>query len=117
MSTETAETASHETEEQPHSEQPHSDHPGDWQYIKVAIFLAVLTALEVFTYFESVHQLNDAVLYAVLVVLMVLKFAYVVLWFMHLKFDSRTLRRVFFFALGLAVVVYMSMLTSFQIWA
>ena len=34
------------------------------------------------------HNLNDAALYVILIVLMVLKFIYVVAWFMHLKFDS-----------------------------
>ena len=28
----------------------------DWVYIKTAIVLAVFTAIEVFTYFESVHK-------------------------------------------------------------
>lgn len=91
-------------------------HPSDWQYIKIALLLAVLTALEVFTYFESVHNLSDAVLYVVLTVLMVLKFIYVVAWFMHLKFDSMIFRRVFQVGIVMALAVYLIMLTAFEIW-
>ena len=105
--TDTHETTQHETE--------HA-HPSDWQYIKIALLLAVLTALEVFTYFESVHNLSDAVLYVVLTVLMVLKFVYVVAWFMHLKFDSMIFRRVFQVGIAMALAVYLIMLTAFEIW-
>ena len=101
------ETTQHETE--------HA-HPSDWQYIKIALLLAVLTALEVFTYFESVHNLSDAALYVILTVLMVLKFVYVVAWFMHLKFDSMIFRRVFQVGIAMALAVYLIMLTAFEIW-
>ena len=105
--TATRDTAQHETE--------HA-HPSDWQYIKIALLLAVLTALEVFTYFESVHNLSDAALYVILTVLMVLKFVYVVAWFMHLKFDSMIFRRVFQVGIAMALAVYLIMLTAFEIW-
>ena len=60
----------------------HHEHPSDRQYVKIALILGALTALEVATYFESVHHLGDAALYALLIVLMVVKFIYVVAWFM-----------------------------------
>ena len=75
-----------------------------------------MTALEVFTYFESVHNLSDAALYVILTVLMVLKFVYVVAWFMHLKFDSKIFRRVFQVGIAMALAVYLIMLTAFEIW-
>ena len=92
------------------------EHPSDRQYVKIALILGVLTALEVFTYFESVHNLGDAALYVVLIVLMILKFIYVVAWFMHLKFDSVLLRRIFVAGVVLALGVYLVMLTAFRIW-
>ena len=107
-----ADTHDHETSQH----QAEHAHPSDWQYIKIALLLAVLTALEVFTYFESVHNLSDAVLYVVLTVLMVLKFVYVVAWFMHLKFDSMIFRRVFQVGIAMALAVYLIMLTAFEIW-
>ena len=107
-----ADTHDHETTQH---EAEHA-HPSDWQYIKIALLLAVLTALEVFTYFESVHNLSDAALYVILTVLMVLKFVYVVAWFMHLKFDSMIFRRVFQVGIAMALAVYLIMLTAFEIW-
>ena len=92
------------------------EHPSDRQYVKIALILGALTALEVFTYFESVHNLSDAALYVILVVLMILKFIYVVAWFMHLKFDSVLFKRVFTAGVVLALAVYLVMLTAFRIW-
>ena len=92
------------------------EHPSDRQYVKIALILGGLTALEVFTYFESVHTLGDAALYVILVVLMVLKFVYVVAWFMHLKFDSVLFKRIFVAGIVLALGVYLVMLTAFRIW-
>lgn len=94
----------------------HHEHPSDRQYVKIALILGGLTALEVATYFESVHHLGDAALYALLVGLMVLKFIYVAAWFMHLKFDSVLLRRIFVAGIVLALGVYLVMLTAFRIW-
>ncbi len=94
----------------------HDKHPSDWQYVKIAIILGVLTAVEVFTYFESVHRLGDAALFALLTVLMVLKFVYVAAWFMHLKFDSVLFKRIFMTGIALALGVYLIMLTAFSFW-
>ena len=41
-----------------HDEAHDDHHPSDWEYIKVAIILAVVTAAEVATYFESVFTLS-----------------------------------------------------------
>ncbi|MCY3805191.1 MAG: cytochrome C oxidase subunit IV family protein [bacterium] len=92
------------------------EHPSDRQYVKIALILGGLTALEVFTYFESVHNLGDAAIYVILIVLMVLKFIYVVAWFMHLKFDSVLFKRIFVAGIVLALGVYLVMLTAFRIW-
>ena len=92
------------------------EHPSDRQYVKIALILGALTALEVATYFESVHNLGDAALYVILIVLMVLKFIYVVAWFMHLKFDSPLFKQIFTAGVLLALGVYLVMLTAFRIW-
>ena len=92
------------------------EHPSDRQYVRIALILGGLTALEVFTYFESVHHMGDAALYVLLTVLMILKFIYVVAWFMHLKFDSVLFKRIFTAGVVLALGVYLVMLTAFRIW-
>ena len=91
-------------------------HPSDWQYIQIALWLALLTAIEVGTYFESVHKASDTVLYIVLTVLMVVKFALVGAYFMHLKQDTVLFRRLFYAGIFLAMAVYFVMLSAFRIW-
>ncbi len=92
------------------------EHPSDRQYVKIALVLGALTVLEVFTYFDSVHHLGDTALYILLTVMMIMKFVYVVGWFMHLKFDSILFRRIFVAGITLALGVYLVMLTAFRIW-
>ncbi|MDE0216386.1 MAG: cytochrome C oxidase subunit IV family protein [bacterium] len=91
-------------------------HPSDWLYVKVAIALALLTAFEVFTYFETVHGWGDTAIIVMLVAMMLLKFFLVVAFFMHLKFDAPIFWRLFVFGLILAMAVYMVMLTAFRYW-
>jgi cytochrome c oxidase subunit IV len=86
-------------------------HPSDAQYILIALGLAFLTAVEVAVYY--LH--SDSATIGVLLVLMVLKFAVVVGFFMHLRFDSRVLRRLFLGGLTLAVSVYTIVLFAFGI--
>ena len=81
----------------------HVDHPDSSQYIVIGIILAVLTAIEVAISFSSVPS---GVAIPSLIVLTILKFLLVVLWFMHLRFDSGWFRRLFLFGLGVAIAVY-----------
>ena len=96
-------------------EQNHA-HPTDWLYVKVAIALGLLTAFEVFTYFESLHGWGDTAIIVMLTLMMLVKFFLVVAFFMHLKFDSPIFWRLFVFGLILAMAVYMVMLTAFRFW-
>lgn len=91
------------------------DHPGDRKYVEIAIILAVLTALEVATYFFE-EELGDALI-PILMVMMVVKFFLVAAWFMHLKFDSRLFSRLFVAGLVLASAVYIAMLAAFEFWS
>lgn len=91
----------------------HHDHPSELEYIKVAAILAVITGAEVAVYY--VKSLKS-VLVPVLVLFSVIKFTMVVLWFMHLRFDSRLFRRLFFTGLGLAIFVYTAVLSTFHVW-
>ena len=91
-------------------------HPGDKQYVVIALILGLFTAIEVLTYFKSVVNFGSAAV-PMLLVLMVAKFALVVLYFMHLKFDSPVFMRLFVAGLVLAVGVYVVMLSAFEFWA
>lgn len=81
----------------------HTDHPDSSQYIVVGIILAVFTAIEVAISFAGVP---GRISIPSLIILTVLKFALVVMWFMHLRFDSGWYRRMFTFGLILALAVY-----------
>ena len=76
----------------------------------MAAFLAVLTAMEVTVFY--VHALRP-VLVPVLLLLSAAKFALVVMFYMHLRFDRRTYGAVFFFELFFAAAVIVSLLALF----
>jgi len=87
-------------------------HPSDWLYVKVAVILAVFTTIEVLTYFLD---FGPAML-PTLIGLMIVKFVLVVLFFMHLRFDSKLFGRMFYAGLALALGVYLVVLTTFEFW-
>lgn len=87
-------------------------HPADRDYVWVALFLAVVTGAEVAM---SYIDVTKKVVIPVLLVLMVIKFAVVIMWFMHLRFDSKMFTGMFLAGLLLAVAVYIAFLTSMQV--
>jgi cytochrome c oxidase subunit IV len=92
---------------------PQHIHPSDRKYIKIAIILAVLTAIEVGVYYI---EMDDRALIAILMPLMIAKFAIVAGYFMHLKFDSPLFTKLFVAGLAFAVGVYAVMLVTFEVW-
>ncbi len=73
-------------------DEPPEGHPEAAEYIKVGVFLAAVTALEVALYYLD---MADGVLLGLLLALSALKFIVVVLWFMHLKFDNKVFSIMF----------------------
>jgi cytochrome c oxidase subunit 4 len=86
---------------------PH--HPEPRQYVTIAVVLAVITAIEVAVYY--ITAVKDFLI-PMLLVMSVIKFALVVLWFMHLRFDSHVFRRFFLIGVVLALVVFAVVLVS-----
>ena len=83
------------------------EHPSNRFYVLIAVVLAVLTALEVMVFYvEALAPL----LLPILMVLMVAKFALVVMYFMHLKFDSKVLTIVFVWGLFIAVCIILALM-------
>ncbi|GGI07658.1 cytochrome C oxidase subunit IV family protein [Egicoccus halophilus] len=81
----------------------HDDHhPGPRDYVRIAIILAILTALEVSTYFVDFGALGIPLL----IVLMIVKFIMVAGFFMHLRFDTKLYSRFLYGGLLLAVSLY-----------
>lgn len=89
-----------------------ASHPGPAQYIKVAVILAVATAAEVGLYYMN---LPHPLLVGLLFFFAIIKFALVVLFFMHLRFDSRLFRRLFVTGVMLALGVYAVVLLTFRV--
>ena len=85
-------------------------HPGPRQYVGVAVVLAIITALEVVIYY--IPSLSS-VLVPFLLAFSAVKFALVVLWFMHLKFDSPIFKRLFVTGFILALAVFAIVLSIF----
>ena len=87
----------------------HKGHPDESEYVKVGLFLAAITAIEVIIYYFSIPR---NLFIAMLVVLSATKFAVVVMWFMHLRFDSRLFTTAFVTGLGLAAAVFTVVLVT-----
>jgi cytochrome c oxidase subunit 4 len=81
----------------------HGAHPGPSEYVVIGLILAMLTAVEVALYYIDLSQ---GVLVPTLLILSAAKFAFVVLWFMHLKFDSPLLSRLFATGFFGAIVLF-----------
>jgi len=79
-------------------------HPGPAEYVKIALILAVVTAVEVGAYY--VKAIPRPLFSTLLIVMMFIKFSLVGLWFMHLRFDSPIFRRLFVSGIILALLVY-----------
>src|SRR6476620_8249776 len=88
--------------------------PSDVYYIRIAVALAVITAIEVAITYTSLATAPEI---AILLVLMAIKFTMVASNFMHLKFDDRLLTWIFYSGLFLAVGVYIVALTSLHVFA
>jgi cytochrome c oxidase subunit 4 len=85
-------------------------HPGDRTYVGVAAVLGVITALEIVSFYIE-DELGD-LLIPLLLVMMVVKFAIVAGWFMHLRFDSNLFTRLFVSGIVLAVGCYCTFLAT-----
>jgi cytochrome c oxidase subunit 4 len=98
------------TEQASHSEHEESHGASDKQYVVIALVLAVLTAIEVSTYYVDFGPLFMPTLF----VLMIVKFVIVVSYFMHLKFDNKLFSYLFYSGLFLALAVYVGALSTFK---
>jgi cytochrome c oxidase subunit 4 len=89
-------------------------HPSPKEYIRIAIVLGIVTAAEVGVYYL---ELARGLLIPLLFGFAAIKFALVVLWYMHLRFDSKTYARFFMLGLAGAVTLYTIVLITFGAFA
>jgi cytochrome c oxidase subunit 4 len=88
-------------------------HPGPKQYVLVAVVLALATGIEVTLYY--LKSIPHPLLVALLMFFALIKFVLVVLFFMHLRFDSPIFRRLFVTGFILASTVYIVVLFTFRV--
>jgi cytochrome c oxidase subunit IV len=86
-------------------------HPPIMQYVLIAAILAIITAIEVATYY--IDAIHGALVY-ILIVLSVLKFVIVVSYYMHLKFDNRLLTWIFGLGMLAGGSVVMALIALFD---
>ena len=89
-------------------------HPSPKEYIRIAVILALVTAAEVAVYY--IEGVQD-ILIPLLFLFALIKFSLVVLWFMHLRFDSRTYARFFVLGIAGALTLYVAVLLMFRTFA
>jgi cytochrome c oxidase subunit 4 len=77
-------------------------------YLKVAAILTIVTALEVGVIY--IRRLAPVIV-PLLLVMAIAKFALVVLFFMHLRYDRRVLAAVFVGPILIAVLVAVALMT------
>ena len=91
----------------------YAGHPSAKEYVRIFLILGALTSAEVALWY--VRDGLGAWFLPTLFVLMTTKFALVVLWFMHLKFDDRRFSRFFLMGLAGAMTLYSIVLLTFRV--
>lgn len=103
-----------------HADQPHAS---AGKYVQIAVILFVLTALEVLLYEVCFGELSHSMqglstrlgpwFVELLLFLSALKFWFVAMFYMHLKFDFKILSWLFGFSLVIATVVILALVALF----
>ena len=88
----------------------HHAHATTGTYLRIAAILVIITLLEVGVFYVPAFQ---SALVPVLLVLSAVKFALVVMFYMHLKFDSKFFAMLFGGPLFLGFLVVISLLFLF----
>ena len=86
-------------------------HPGSAESIRIAIILAVITAVEVALYYVP---LESYIIVPILFILSIGKFILVAAYFMHLKFDNRIFTTFFIGGLVMTVAAFIAVLAMFR---
>lgn len=95
-----------------HTQEEHHDrHPGPRQYVIIGAILAVLTAAEVGAFLSDMTPWAAT---GILIVLSLTKFALVVGWFMHLRFDDKRFLGLFVFPFIVIISIVLVLLASFD---
>ncbi len=95
-------------------EEEHAElhHPGWQTYVVIGLILTIITAVEVAVFYIPAMR---PVMVPLLLILSATKFVLVVMFYMHLKFDSKLFSTVFVGPLLLAVTAVISLIILFRV--
>ena len=88
------------------------EHPTWKQYKWVAVILTLITVVEVWVYYTPLKQ--SAVFVPMLLIMSAVKFAIVVMFYMHLKYDHKLFRALFIGPLIIAAGTLMALMFLFS---
>ncbi|HSH44636.1 MAG TPA: cytochrome C oxidase subunit IV family protein [Longimicrobiales bacterium] len=88
------------------------DHPSVWTYVVIGVILTVVTAVEVAIFYIPALA---GVIVPLLLGLSAAKFVLVVMFYMHLKMDSRIFSWVFLAPMALAVFLVVALVILFNL--
>lgn len=94
------------------AEAHHDGHPTWKTYVVVGVILTAITAIEVAIFYIPAMA---GVIVPTLLALSAAKFFIVVMWYMHLKFDSPIFGRVFWAPFFLATLIVLGMIILFKV--
>jgi cytochrome c oxidase subunit IV len=92
-------------------------HPGPGTYLLIGVILFFLTVIEVVIVYIPAIASQPLLMIPMLMVLMTIKFALVVMFFMHLKFDNRLFSFLFTAPLLIAVCITLALMALFGAYA
>jgi|GEM_PF-669295 len=95
---------------EPHSHPSEKPHPSPLNYIVIGVILTVITAIEVWAFYWDVPM---PLLVTFFIVLSIVKFAIVVLFYMHLRYDHKLFGSMFTGGLLLGVGVALGLIALF----
>lgn len=99
------------------AKEEHSEHahPTPLQYAAVALILAIITAVEVgIFYIEALEQYTVAIV-VIFIVLSAIKFALVVMFYMHLRYETKLFSSFFVGGMLLATSVIIALMALFSV--
>jgi len=91
-------------------------HPSPLRYVIIAVILSAVTAAEVSLYYLE-GDVPDALIITLLLAFAIVKFGIVASWYMHLRTDRPIFARFFVLGIVAAVLLYLIVLTSLQIFS
>lgn len=91
----------------------HEEHPTWSTYWKVALFLTIITVVEVVAYYVPAI-VNSWVFVPALLIMSAVKFFTVVMYYMHLKYDHKLFRALFTGPLAIAALTLIGLMFLFS---